>query len=154
VFDLGWQEFMMVAFVLVIVVGPKDLPKVLRSFTKITGQARQMARDFTRSLSDLAEDDDLKDIKKIVKDAKSGDLDNVANLLETDVKKEMMDSATRMQREAEAAFQQVEEGSRPSNERPPSNERSVKSKAPAKKSAKKLAKKSAKPRKSKAEKTA
>jgi len=150
VFDLGWQEFMMVAFVLVIVVGPKDLPKVLRSFTKITGQARQMARDFTRSLSDLAEDDDLKDIKKIVKDAKSGDLDNVANLLETDVKNEMMDSATRMQREAEAAFQQVEEGSRPSNDSRPSDDRSVKSKAPAKKSAKK----SAKPRKSRAEKTA
>ena len=137
-FDLGWQEFMMVAFVLVIVVGPKDLPKVLRSFTKITGQARQMARDFTRSLSDLAEDDDLKDIKKMVKDAKSGDLDEVANLLETDVKNEMMDSATRMQREAEAAFQQAEEKSRPAEDQ----------------AKKKTAKKPAKPRKSKSEKTA
>ena len=28
--DLGWQELMMVAFVLVLVVGPKDLPRVLR----------------------------------------------------------------------------------------------------------------------------
>ncbi len=141
-FDLGWQEFMMVAFVLVIVVGPKDLPKVLRSFTKITGQARQMARDFTRSLSDLAEDDDLKDIKKMVKDAKSGELDDVANLLESDVKNEMMDSATRMQRETEAAFQQAESDSQLIEDSPPE---------PA---AKKSAKKSAGPRKSKAEKTA
>ena len=31
-FDFGWQEFMMIAFVLVLVVGPKDLPKVLRGF--------------------------------------------------------------------------------------------------------------------------
>ena len=149
-FDLGWQEFMMVAFVLVIVVGPKDLPKVLRSFTKITGQARQMARDFTRSLNDLAEDDDLKDIKKMVKDAKSGQLDDVANLLESDVKNEMMDSATRMQRETEAAFQQAESDSQLLEDSPPE----PLPEPAAKKSAKKSANKSAGPRKSKAEKTA
>ena len=149
-FDLGWQEFMMVAFVLVIVVGPKDLPKVLRSFTKITGQARQMARDFTRSLNDLAEDDDLKDIKKMVKDAKSGELDDVANLLESDVKNEMMDSATRMQRETEAAFQQAESDSQLLEDSPPE----PLPEPAAKKSAKKSANKSAGPRKSKAEKTA
>ena len=149
-FDLGWQEFMMVAFVLVIVVGPKDLPKVLRSFTKITGQARQMARDFTRSLSDLAEDDDLKDIKKMVKDAKSGQLDDVANLLDSDVKNEMMDSATRLQRETEAAFQQAEIDSQLIEDSPPE----PLPEPAAKKSAKKSANKSAGPRKSKAEKTA
>ena len=37
-FDFGWQEFMMIAFVLVLVVGPKDLPKVLRGFSKIIGR--------------------------------------------------------------------------------------------------------------------
>ena len=31
-FDFGWQEFMMIAFVLVLVVGPRILPKVLRGF--------------------------------------------------------------------------------------------------------------------------
>ena len=29
--DIGWQEFTLVAFILLIVVGPKDLPKVLKS---------------------------------------------------------------------------------------------------------------------------
>ena len=37
-FDLGWQEFLVIAFVLVIVVGPKDLPKVLKT---ITGYLKQ-----------------------------------------------------------------------------------------------------------------
>ena len=32
-FDFGWQEFMMIAFVLVLVVGP-NLPKVLPAFQK------------------------------------------------------------------------------------------------------------------------
>ena len=36
--DLGWQELMMVAFVLVLVVGPKDLPRVLRGVAKLSAR--------------------------------------------------------------------------------------------------------------------
>ena len=88
-FDFGWQEFMMIAFVLVLVVGPKDLPKVLRGFTKVTGQARQMAREFTRSLEDVAADSDMKDVKTMVSDLKSGNLDNVARAVDEAVKPEI-----------------------------------------------------------------
>ena len=88
-FDFGWQEFMMIAFVLVLVVGPKDLPKVLRGFTKVTGQARQMAREFTRSLEDVAADSDIKDVKTMVSDLKSGNLDNVARAVDEAVKPEI-----------------------------------------------------------------
>ena len=88
-FDFGWQEFMMIAFVLVLVVGPKDLPKVLRGFTKVTGQARQMAREFTRSLEDVAADSDMKDVKTMVSDLKSGNLDNVARVVDDAVKPEL-----------------------------------------------------------------
>ena len=88
-FDFGWQEFMMIAFVLVLVVGPKDLPKVLRGFTKVTGQARQMAREFTRSLEDVTADSDMKDVKTMVSDLKSGNLDNVARVVDDAVKPEL-----------------------------------------------------------------
>ena len=88
-FDFGWQEFMMVAFVLVLVVGPKDLPKVLRGFTKVTGQARQMAREFTRSLEDVAADSEMKEVKTMVSDLKSGNLDDVARVVDDVVKPEL-----------------------------------------------------------------
>ena len=88
-FDFGWQEFMMIAFVLVLVVGPKDLPKVLRGFTKVTGQARQMAREFTRSLEDVAADSEMKDVKTMVSDLKSGNLDNVARAVDDAVTPEL-----------------------------------------------------------------
>ena len=65
-FDFGWQEFLVVAFVLVLVVGPKDLPKVLRAFTKFTSQARRMSSEFSRSLQEMADDEDLKDVKKVL----------------------------------------------------------------------------------------
>ena len=92
-FDFGWQEFMMIAFVLVLVVGPKDLPKVLRGFSKITGQARQMAREFTRSLEDVTADSDMKEVKSMVADLKSGNLEDMARIVDDTVKPEL-DSAS------------------------------------------------------------
>ena len=88
-FDFGWQEFMMIAFVLVLVVGPKDLPKVLRTFSKITGQARQMAREFSRSLEDVAADSDIKEVKSMVADMKSGNLEDMARIVDDTVKPEI-----------------------------------------------------------------
>ena len=88
-FDFGWQEFMMIAFVLVLVVGPKDLPKVLRGFTRLTGQARQMAREFTRSLEDVTADSDMKDVKTMVSDMKSGNFDDMARVMDDTVSPEL-----------------------------------------------------------------
>ena len=83
-FDFGWQEFMMVAFVLVLVVGPKDLPKVLRGFTKFTRQARQMAREFTQSLEEVGADDNIREVKTMVADLKSGNLEDMAKAIDGD----------------------------------------------------------------------
>ena len=84
----------MIAFVLVLVVGPKDLPKVLRGFSKITGQARQMAREFTRSLEDVTADSDMKEVKSMVADLKSGNLEDMARIVDDTVKPEL-DSASK-----------------------------------------------------------
>ena len=81
-FDFGWQEFVMVALVLVLVVGPKDLPKVLRGFTKFTRQARQMAREFTQSLEDVGTDDNIREVKSMVADLKSGNLEDMARIVD------------------------------------------------------------------------
>ena len=86
-FDFGWQEFMVIAFVLVLVVGPKDLPRVLRAFTKFTSQARKMSSDFTKSLQEMSKDDELKEIKNVLQDAKAGNFDEISDLLEDPVSK-------------------------------------------------------------------
>ena len=88
-FDFGWQEFLVVAFVLVLVVGPKDLPRVLRAFTKFTSQARQMSSDFAKSLQEMSDDDDLKDVKKVLQNAKSGDFEEISEMLDDSVTKDM-----------------------------------------------------------------
>ena len=88
-FDFGWQEFLVVAFVLVLVVGPKDLPKVLRAFTKFTSQARRMSSEFSRSLQEMSNDEDLKDVKKVLQDAKSGDFEEISEIFDDNVSKDI-----------------------------------------------------------------
>ncbi|MCF1503033.1 Sec-independent protein translocase protein TatB [Afifella sp. H1R] len=51
-FDIGWTELVVIAGVAIIVVGPKDLPGMLRTFGKTMGQVRRTANDFKRQLDD------------------------------------------------------------------------------------------------------
>ena len=88
-FDLGWSEFLIIGFVLMMVVGPKDLPNVLKMFTKITSQARSMAREFASSLEDATKDSEMGDVKKFVTDLKSGNLEDMATIIDDDTKDEL-----------------------------------------------------------------
>ena len=54
----------MIGLVLVIVVGPKDMPKVLRAVAKYVGKARNMASDFQSSMMEVANQDEFNDVKK------------------------------------------------------------------------------------------
>ena len=59
-FDIGWSEMAVILMVALIVIGPKDLPRVARTIGKWTGKARAMAREFQRSLDDMAREAELR----------------------------------------------------------------------------------------------
>ncbi len=65
-FDIGWSEMAVIMLVALIVIGPKDLPKVARTIGRWTGRARALARDFQRSLDDMAREAELDEIKKSI----------------------------------------------------------------------------------------
>ena len=73
-FDIGWPELMVIAVLTVLVVGPKELPRVLRTVTGIIRKIRMMAGEFQSSIDDLAREADLQDIKKQMMDANSKDI--------------------------------------------------------------------------------
>ena len=82
--DIGGWEFLVVAFVLILVVGPKELPKMLRSFTNLTKQMRRMAREFTDGMNQIASDAEMAELKQAMSKAKSGDLDELADAIDSD----------------------------------------------------------------------
>lgn len=72
-FDIGWAELMMVAVILVVVVGPKDLPRMLRTFGRTTKQLRAMAGDFRRQFDDALREAELDDVRSTVSDIRNLD---------------------------------------------------------------------------------
>jgi sec-independent protein translocase protein TatB len=62
-FDIGWSELLVIGSIALIVVGPKDLPGLLRTLGKYAAQARGMAREFQRSMEEAAREADLSDVK-------------------------------------------------------------------------------------------
>ena len=85
-FDLGWQEFLMVAVVLMLVVGPKDMPRILRSFSQFMRKARSMANEFTSTMEEASRQSELRDVTSFMQDVKSGNFDEMTNLIDGDVK--------------------------------------------------------------------
>ena len=51
-FDIGWSEILVIAVVAVVVVGPKELPRMLRTFGKTMGTVRRTANDFKRQFDE------------------------------------------------------------------------------------------------------
>ena len=65
--DIGWQEFTLVAFILLIIVGPKDLPKVLKSIFKFIDKIKNHAYDFKSSVNEMNEELELSELRKFSK---------------------------------------------------------------------------------------
>lgn len=74
-FDIGWQELFIVGLIAIIVIGPKELPRVLRTVTLAVRKVRGMARDFQDGIDELAREADLEDLRKELEESATGDLE-------------------------------------------------------------------------------
>ncbi|MGO4436908.1 Sec-independent protein translocase protein TatB [Rhizobium sp. RAF56] len=68
-FDIGWTELLVIAVVLIVVVGPKDLPPMLRAFGKMTTRARKVAGEFRAQFDEALREADLDDVRQTIADA-------------------------------------------------------------------------------------
>ncbi len=72
-FGIGYTELVVIALVAVIVIGPKDLPKVLRAFGRTMQKVRGMAREFQGHLDQAMREAGVDDIKKEINNLKTMD---------------------------------------------------------------------------------
>jgi len=64
--NIAWTEIMVVAAIALIVVGPKDLPVMLRQLGKMFGTVRRMGNEFKTEINKVAALDEVKDIKNSI----------------------------------------------------------------------------------------
>lgn len=68
-FDIAWTEILIIGVVALVVIGPKDLPRVLRTVGQWVGRARAMAREFQNGLDEMVRESELDEIRKKMNDA-------------------------------------------------------------------------------------
>lgn len=86
----GFQELIVIVILALVVVGPKDLPLMVRRVGKMIGQIRATAREFQRSFDELGREAELAELRKEITSLKSNNpiKDMEREFLETDA--EMM----------------------------------------------------------------
>lgn len=63
-FDIGWQELFIVAILAIVVIGPKDLPRAVRTVMRAIRKLRSMAGEFQAGLDEVAREAELDDIRR------------------------------------------------------------------------------------------
>ncbi|KAA0125730.1 twin-arginine translocase subunit TatB [Methylobacterium sp. P1-11] len=64
--DMSWGEVMLIGGVALIVIGPKDLPKALRTVGQVTSKLRRMAGEFQMQFNEAIREAELDDVRREV----------------------------------------------------------------------------------------
>ncbi|MEH6692848.1 MAG: Sec-independent protein translocase protein TatB [Pseudorhizobium pelagicum] len=107
--DIGWTELLVVGIILIVVVGPKDLPPMLRAFGKMTSNLRKMAGEFRSQFDEALRETEMDDVRKTIADVQKlnpsnalrdaiNPLRQMGNEIRTDIEK-----ATRVDKPAQAS---------------------------------------------------
>ena len=89
-FDVSWQELLLIGVVAIVVIGPKDLPLAIRTVAQWVKKAREMAGEFQRGVDEMVREAELSDVRKQVEQVATGVVDDVTKMADTaldDVKK-------------------------------------------------------------------
>ena len=70
-FSFGWSEIALTVIIIIIVVGPKEIPNLLKHIGSFSRSIKKISREFKKSLNDIAEENDLKDVKDSISEIKN-----------------------------------------------------------------------------------
>lgn len=83
--DIGWPELLLIGAVALIFIGPKDLPRVLKTMGQWVGQIRKLTREFRSAVDDMIREAELDEVTKTVNEASKFDLNKtVSDTLDPD----------------------------------------------------------------------
>ncbi|MEP1230349.1 MAG: Sec-independent protein translocase protein TatB [Litorimonas sp.] len=89
--SLGFGEIIVLALLAIIVVGPKDLPKLMRTIGQVMGRVRAMGQEFKDAFNDMDAEDEIGAMRREIEELKrlghiDGDLDNEMRNLDDEMR--------------------------------------------------------------------
>lgn len=75
--QFGFTEFLLIAIVALVVVGPRDLPLMLRKFGQWVNRLRAMGRDVQAAFDDLGRQAELDELRREIELLKRNSVDQV-----------------------------------------------------------------------------
>jgi sec-independent protein translocase protein TatB len=76
-FDISWTEFLLIGIVALVVIGPKELPGVMRTLGQYTRKIRGMAAEFQNQFQEAMREAEMADLKKQVDEMAQGLKDDI-----------------------------------------------------------------------------
>jgi sec-independent protein translocase protein TatB len=70
-FDIGWSELLVIIVVAIVVVGPKELPRLMGTFGRYAGKLRRAAADFQRQFDEAMSDTEVAEVKKAMESVRA-----------------------------------------------------------------------------------
>jgi sec-independent protein translocase protein TatB len=109
--DLAWSELALIGLVAVMVLGPKELPKAMRSMAQFMRKARKLAGEFQGHWNDMLREAELEEVKKTVQSVTSRSIGTeVEKLIDPtgEFKRELSDTVAATRREIETTVKSAE----------------------------------------------
>ncbi len=72
--QFGFFELMLIAVIALVVVGPKDLPKLMRSAGQMVARARRMAAEFTAAFDQMARETEMEEMRQEIEALKKDNI--------------------------------------------------------------------------------
>ena len=69
-FSLGWMEISIILIITIIIVGPKEIPTVIKFIKSLTSNLRKLSKEFNSTVDEITHIQEVKDIKKEILETK------------------------------------------------------------------------------------
>lgn len=84
-FDIGWSEMAVIALIALIVIGPKDLPRTMKTVAQWMRKARSLTREFQSGIDEMVREAELEDARKALEATRRGNLERtISNAVDPD----------------------------------------------------------------------
>ena len=95
--QFGFSEILVLALLAIIVVGPKDLPILMKNIGKFFSSLQSLGNEFKSAFAEMNATNEISEIQKEISSLK--DIGNYQSLLDSDIKEELFSLETELREE-------------------------------------------------------